>query len=587
MAIDFKSRSQIDRLNKLAEGGEAEIYEYDSKTVLKVFKTGVDLARKEKKVKYFISTKDTLSRKVIGPQEEATLNKKFIAYFMKKLIGTEDLHMLTKTKYLIAAKFSNKDVLEIIVDLGKEINKLHSQGILIGDISDYNFQMVGKTPYFVDVDSWGRESLFSPDAYTELFTCPDSYMPDGTIKFSIENENYNFAVLAFYMLTRIHPFGGTYLPNKNLSTVERMKKKISIVGKHSKDIKIPKIIGSWNWISPKLKQDFIDIFENGAKIDIVSDLQELLGNLKYCSTHDIYYYSKYSECPICNENAKVKTAPTITKAMPSAKGPQISIVFSNDNCAYILSNVHYLNKDSKVVHFNTGRVFDVPKGKRVDFSKDGKIVYVTDDNSIKIYDENNKLISVIERAHKSNYRVKDNYLYYVDEGSNLVKLEVTRNGNMPTYLGKVYNSLFEISENGKKIAISLYPKTAIVSTSDYTFEVNYSGKINEYAIKYDKATGKWLFAYQLSNGKYRTIVFNKDKIEYDDDTIMYNADTLGNIDFCNNIIYDPSDEKIVGINLVKNIAKEFDCNVVDESSKLKFTGAGFTIYNKDNIYNYG
>jgi len=68
---------------------------------------------------------------------------------------------------------------------------------------------------------------------------------------------------------------------------------------------------------------------------------------------------------------------------------------------------------------------------------------------------------------------------------------------------------------------------------------------------------------------------------------MYNADTLGNIDFCNNTIYDPSDEKIVGINLVKNIAKEFDCNVVDESSKLKFTGTGFTIYNKDNIYNYG
>lgn len=587
MAIDFKSRSQIDRLNKLAEGGEAEIYEYDSKTVLKVFKPKVDIGRKEKKVKYFISVKNTLSNKVVGPQEEATLNKKFIAYLMKKLVGTEDLHMLTKSKYLVASKLSNKDVLEIIVELGNEIKKLHSLGILIGDISDYNFQIVGKTPYFVDVDSWGKEGLFSPDAYTDLFTCPDSYMPNGSIKFSVENENYNFAVLAFYMLTRIHPFGGTYIPDKNLSIVERMKKRISVLGKYKNDIKIPKIISSWNWLSPKLLKDFVDIFENGAKIDILPDLQDLLQNLNYCKTHEVFYYSKYSECPICNEKAKVKAAPVVKKTAISASGPKITTVFSDSSCAYILSTVHYLNKESNVVHFNTGRKFSVPKAKRVDFSKDGKIVYVTDDNFIEIYDENNNLLSTLERAHKSSYRVKDTNLYYIDKTSTLIKVEVTKNGNMPTYLGKVYNSFFEVSENGKVFSISLYPKTAVVSTGDYNFELNYTGKINEYAIKYDKMTNKWLFVYQLPNGKYRTIVFNKDKIEYDDDVIVYNADTLSNIDFCNNTVYDPADEKIIGTNLLKNIAKEFDCNVVDESSKLKFSGSGFTIYNKNAIYNFG
>lgn len=586
MAINFTSKKRLESLNKLAEGGEATIYEYDSKRVIKVFKPNVDLDRKKEKVNYFISIKDQLPKNVIGPEEVVTVKGKFVGYAMKKLSDAEDLHMLTKPKYLAAAHISNKDVLQIITDFGKDLSKLHSTGVIVGDISDYNFQMNGKCNYFIDVDSWGIEGKYPPDAYTELFTCPDSYSTNGSIAFSMENENYNFAILAFNMLTRIHPFGGTYLPDKNLSTLERMKRKISIVGKHKGDIKIPKIIGSWRWMSPQLEKDFIEIFEQGKKADITADLQELLRNMKYCSTHDLHYYSKFSECPLCNENAKVKAAPIVAKVTQTANGPQVTVVFIGSDCAYILSNVHYLNKNNEAVHFETGRSFAVGRGKKVEFSKDSKVVFVTDDDSIQVYDENDREIATIERMHKSSYLVKDRDIYYVDKGNNLVKLSITKSGNMPKYLGQVYNPLFEVSDDGKVFTVSMYPKTAIITTPDYTFEVRYNGKINEYAIKYDRVTQKWLFVYQLSNGKYRTMVFNKNHVEYDDDIIMYNAQTLSNIDFCNNTIYDPADGKIVGTNISKNTAKEFDCSVVDEGSRLQFTGRGFKIYNKQNIYNY-
>lgn len=587
MAINFTSRSRVESLNKLAEGGEATIYEYDSKRVIKVFKPNVDLARKKEKVNYFISIKDQLPKNVIGPEEVVTVQGKFVGYAMRKLVDVEDLHMLTKPKYLTAAHLSNQDVLQIITDLGKDLGKLHSTGIIVGDVSDYNFQINGKCDYFIDVDSWGIEGKYTPDAYTELFTCPDSYSSSGSINFSMENENYNFAILAFNMLTRIHPFGGTYLPDKNLSTIERMKRKISIVGKHKGDMKIPKIIGSWKWMSPQLEKDFLEIFEQGKKIDITADLQELLKNMKYCSIHDIYYYSKFNECPLCNENAKVKTAPIVAKVTQTANGPQITVIFAGVDCAYVLSNVHYLNRSNEAVHFETGRKFVVERGKRVDFSNDGKVVFVIDDDSIQVYDENNQVTATIERMHKSNYLVKDRNLYYVDKGNNLVRLSITKSGNMPNYLGQVYNPFFEASDDGKLFIVSMYPKTAIITTPDYTFKVDYNGRINEYAIKYDRVTQKWLFVYQLSNGKYRTIVFNKNCIEYDDNVIMYNAQPLGNIDFYNNTIYDPADGKIIGTNIVKNTAKEFNCSVVDESSRLQFTGRGFKIYNKNNIYNYG
>ncbi len=589
MAINFTSRGHIESLNKLqdGEGGEAIIYEYDLGRVIKVFKPNVDLDRKEKKVGYLISIKDQLPKNVIGPEEVVTVRGKFAGYAMRKLLNAENLHRLTKPKYLAAVHLSNKDVLQIITDFAKDLAGLHNIGIIVGDISDYNFQISGKCDYFIDVDSWGVKGKYKPDAYTELFTCPDSYLSDGSIKFSVEDENYNFAVLAFNILTRIHPFGGTYLPDSNLSILERMKRKISLVGKYKGDIKIPKIIGSWKWMSPQLEKDFVEIFEQGKKIDITADLQELLKNMKYCSAHDIHYYSRFSECPLCNENAKVKKVPVMAKVTLAANGPKTTPIFENADCAYILSNVHYLNKKSEAVHFETGRKFALERGKRVDFSCDGKIVFVTDDDSIQVYDENGQVTSTIKRMHKSSYLVRDRNLYYVDKGNNLVRLYITTNGNMPSYLRQVYNPFFEVSDDGKVFIMSMYPKTALITTPDYNFEVDYSGRINEYAIKYDSVTKKWLLVYQLTNGKYRTMVFNKNVIEYDDDTVMYNAQTLGNIDFYNNIVYDPADGKIIGTNLCKNICKEFPCGVVDESSQIKRTKAGFTIYTKDSIYSFG
>lgn len=239
-----------------------------------------------------------------------------------------------------------------------------------------------------------------------------------------------------------------------------------------------------------------------------------------------------------------------------------------------------------MVHIESRRKFKVARGKKVDFSKDGKIVYVADEDTIEIYDENDQLAATIERMHKSNYLVKDKNVYYVDKGNNFIKLAITKSGNMPTYLSQVYNPLIEEVDD-KVFTVSTYPKTAIIATPEYNFEVNYSGRINEYAIKYDRKTNKWLLVYQLPNGKYRTMVFNKNQIEYDDDTITYNAQPLSNIDFNNNTVYDPTDGKIIGINVYKNVAKEFTCSVVDESSKLEFTGKGFKIYNKNTIYNYG
>ena len=130
MAINFPSKSRIESLNKLAEGGEATIYEYSRTQVIKVFKPSVDLARKEQKVKCFIAMRGKFPKNVIGPEEEVTVRGKFVGYAMRKLVDSEDLHMLTKPKYLAAARLTNQDVLRIITSLGEDLGKIHEISFL-------------------------------------------------------------------------------------------------------------------------------------------------------------------------------------------------------------------------------------------------------------------------------------------------------------------------------------------------------------------------------------------------------------------------------------------------------------------------
>ena len=584
MAINFNSRGRIESLPKLTEGGEAALYEYKG-SVLKIYKNGVNLSKKETKVKALIANRNKFPTNVIAPEDIVTVNGTFVGYSMKKLTAIEDFHMLTKPKFLNSQGLDNKDVLEIVLSLGKDLEALHKLGILVGDISDYNFQVSGKRVYFVDVDSWGV-GKYSPDAYTELFTDPDAYQSGGCINFSHEGENYSFAVLAFNMLTRLHPFGGVYMKDKSLSILDRMKRKISVLGKHKADIKIPKVAGDWTWMSPELQEKFLAIFENGNKDDITPELEELYTHLSYCRTHRIHYYSKYSECPLCNANAKIKTTPTIIKIPTRTGGPVVTVVFTGTDCVYIISPDLYINSNNEAVHMATGRKFAIPTGMKVEFSKDGKLAYVIGDDFFKIYNAKNQLLSTISRSYKSNYVIDDKMLYYVEDGGSFVCTAVSEKGNRLRLLGTVYNPLIAVADNGDTFTASMYPKKMIVTTKHFNFEVPYTGTIREYAIKFDRASHKWLFVYQLPNGKYRTMVFDGNKIIYDEDTIIYNAQTLSNIEFFGNTIYDPDNGKIIGTNIVKNVAKEFTCSVVDEASRLEFTGRGFRIYNSDTIYDY-
>jgi|GEM_PF-1199604 Uncharacterized protein with protein kinase and helix-hairpin-helix DNA-binding domains len=576
------TNSQLRSLKKMTEGGEAVIYDYKAGKVMKVYKPHVSLGSKQKKVEGFIGAK--LPSQIVVPRESVVVSGKFIGYTMDKVPDAEAIHQLTKNKYMKIAGFNNLDVLKSVFEIGQVLQQLHQRGVVIGDVSDNNilFRSSGQPSdiHFIDVDSWGVGSL-KPDAYTEIFTAPECYGRNG-LSLTKESDMFSYAVLAFNMLARIHPFNGTLEKDMNMSTTDRIKKGISVLGKEK--IMVPKMVPSWRWMSPEMEEVFLGIFEKGKRENIFSVVEHQIKTSKYCPIHDTYYYGKYAECPLCSGATKLITAPMIVGTIVIGDGPKLKIIFEASDLLVLLGKT-YLTKPGEVTHIATGRKMIRAKGEQVNFTDDGQFALTANKDDVTIFDKNNEVTGVVERAHGTYVQVRGSSLYYVDRGGQLIELKITSRGNMPRIVTGAYNPLFSVAESGDVFVISRYAKKALVSANGRNFELAYDDKIQEYAIKQDDVTRKWLFVYQMSNGRWRTVVFGEE-IEYDSDILNYHAAPLSGICFHGGTIYDPAGGKIIGANIAKNIAKEFACAAVDESARLEFKDGGFTITTDEKIYRF-
>ena len=86
--------------------------------------------------------------------------------------------------------------------------------------------------------------------------------------------------------------------------------------------------------------------------------------------------------------------------------------------------------------------------------------------------------------------------------------------------------------------------------------------------------------------EFKTYVFNKNILIYSNDNFKY-IGNLNNMVFENNIIFKPSNKKIIAFRFDKNVIKEFNCNVVFEDSKLIRRNGKFLIINEKEISQFG
>ncbi|MDR1300778.1 MAG: hypothetical protein LBK50_03675 [Candidatus Nomurabacteria bacterium] len=588
MAINF-TQTQLKKLPKLAEGGEAAIYEHGH-DVIKIFHPTSRIDDKEKKVEALLRHK-LRAKGLVLPTDTVTVNGKFAGYAMPCVKNANPLHDFTKARFVKAENLDNKSTLEIVTAIGKTLDKLHGGGVVIGDVSDNNFMATIKSPhavYFIDLDSWGISGL-PPDAFTETFVPPESY---GKKQMSLNEQTdcFGYAILAFNVLTRLHPFNGTYTKNDRMSVAERIKNQLSVLGSAKGDIIVNKAIPSWQWMSPDLIDGFLSVFEKGERRNIASLIEDQLKHSKKCKVHDVWYYDKFADCPLCSGQAKIIAIPVPTKVAPSgSKQPQIVVLFEAGDVRLMIDVKTYIAQDGQVVYHPTGKRVDRGTG-RIHFTagKPGdRYVLRVGRRNVAITDTEGNNSGQFRRAYDSSYVVSGAKVFYVDESDVVRQLQLTSVGISDSVIAQSNNPLLAANGRGEIFVLARYRDRLMASYDGRNTEVMTDDKVTEYTIKYDEKTATWLFIYEKPNGRHRTMVFGPDGVEFDSEMFQYNATPLSNVCYQAGTVYGPGNSEVIGVNLKKNTTRTFACSVVDANSALSFENGGFVIVTDDKVYRFG
>lgn len=568
MIIDDKILKQ----SPLAEGGEGILYEDNSNgTIIKIYKDIVN--KKEKQIKVEKLIKMDLPSNVIKPIELVFDRKnKFIGYVMNKVDG-EEFKKLGNKKFVKINNISIKDLVKMLVEIKDTLTELHKQNIIISDFNDNNILFdKNYNVYFIDVDSWTIDKI-------KCTVCMDTFKDPLLVGNSFSNltDYYAYAIIVFKTMTRIHPFGGTM--NPDMSILDRMKKMISVID--NPKVTIPKTITKWNYISPKLIKELKEIFESKKRY-LISNIDDFYLNLKLCTGHNDFYYSKFTICPVCNSNVKLVEKP---QQVAGSSGIPFMLLFSKDDIKTILNFNSYLNLKNKIVNRFTNKEVKYEKGKNIYFSKDGNIVYFVSGNLIKIVFNNKEY--EFEKTNKSNVIVKDNVIYYINKNNSLIELTITNKGNISRSISKVsFNCYFDIKDKDSYFICNVYDNMLILNIDGHMVKLDEKYNIQNYGIHYDETTKRWLFIIEDDKGIFTTFVYDKNIQKYKTDTIKYSTN-IGNICFSNKIIFKPGDKIIRGFSYDKNIYKDFQCDVVNEDSKLMREGNKFIVINEKEIYKVG
>lgn len=113
---------------------------------------------------------------------------------------------------------SSKRRFQVLMQCATQLAKLHGQGLVYGDISNENvFFSENKAfnhVWFIDADNLRFENKNSKKAvYTPGYGAPELVL--GLVGSSTRTDAYSFAVLAFKLLSLLHPFDGEKLQGGN------------------------------------------------------------------------------------------------------------------------------------------------------------------------------------------------------------------------------------------------------------------------------------------------------------------------------------------------------------------------------------
>jgi hypothetical protein len=361
----------------------------------------------------------------------------------------------------------------------------------------------------------------------------------------------------------------------DMDLLERMKKGISVLNKKY-TITVPRIIDSWEFMSPSFLQDLASIYDDKKRFIPVTSMTDFGQHLGMCSKHGNHYYVKFDKCPICFD-AKLQTPPT--KQVTTGSIPTF-IVFHGADVYSMISDKLYFDINRYIVHVKTGKKAIHNFGCKVYFTDDGNQIDV---EAEEISFGNTKL----PKQNKTRAIVKDKKIYYVTPSLDLVEATINKGGVGVKQIARVaINNLFEINDAGEYFICNQYDHKPIFNINGHFYEHSMPIDAVNYGIHFDQVSKRWLFVYEDKRGTFWTNVFENNSLIFTDNTLKYDV-PLESIMYKNNTIFTAHKGLIRGFNWKKNEYKDFGCSIVEEGALLRASGNKIIIINEKEVYEAG
>lgn len=213
----------------LAQGGEAEVYDLNDGSVLKLFKQPghPDFAQDAAAQQLVAQRLDEHQRKlrafpaglpaqVVAPQSLAFADKHertIVGYRMRKVSG-EPLHLLGEPRFRRDRALTAAEVVAPLLALHDAVTALHRAGVVIGDFNDLNVLVDGARVHLIDADSY-QFAGFLCAMFSERFLDPRLAQPGAMVPARPHDRDgdwFAFHVMLARTLLLVGPWGGVYQP---------------------------------------------------------------------------------------------------------------------------------------------------------------------------------------------------------------------------------------------------------------------------------------------------------------------------------------------------------------------------------------
>ena len=321
---------RADPKKAIGKGGEADVFQLDQSTALKLFKapthpdyqsnlqeqqTARDrLQLHQQKLPHF---PQHLPPRVISPTALATdkAGKTILGYTMPLLSGTDPLLRYSERSFRQTG-ISAQTVVQIFQDLHNTISKLHFHQVIIGDFNDLNVLVQNTDAYLIDADSFQFASfpctVFTARFVDPLLCDPSANHPILQHSPTVDSDWYAFTVMLMQCLLFVQPYGGVYKPKDPKQKVIHAARSLHRITVFHPEVQYSKPAISYKVLPDELLHYFQQVFIHDRRGEFP---RSLLDNLRWTQCLTCGKEHARSHCPDCQQ-----LTPDAVKSVTTVRG---------------------------------------------------------------------------------------------------------------------------------------------------------------------------------------------------------------------------------------------------------------------------